>query len=59
MMNKLSLVILALVTAPCEQTATEIVQQERIEVTVSGSGELESQSTAMIAAPSVAQMWEY
>jgi HlyD family secretion protein len=58
-MNKLSLVILALISAACEQTATEIVQQERIELSVSASGELESQSTAIIAPPSVARMWEY
>ena len=58
-MNKFALASLLLLLQACEQVAVETVQQERIEVIVSASGELESQQTAMIAPPSIARMWQY
>jgi HlyD family secretion protein len=58
-MNKFALVSLLLLLQACEQVAVETVQEERIEVIVSASGELESQQTAMIAPPSVSRMWQY
>jgi len=58
-MNKFALASLLLLLQACEQVAVETVKQERIEVIVSASGELESQQTAMIAPPSIARMWQY
>ena len=58
-MNKFALASLLLLLQACAQVAVETVQQERIEVIVSASGELESQQTAMIAPPSIARMWQY
>lgn len=58
-MNKFALASLLLLLQACDQVAVETVQQERIEVIVSASGELESQQTAMIAPPSIARMWQY
>jgi HlyD family secretion protein len=58
-MNKLALASLLMLLQSCEQVAIERVQQERIEVIVSASGELESQETAMVAPPSISRMWQY
>lgn len=58
-MNKHIAVFLLFLLQACEQVATEKVAQERIEVIVSASGELESQQTAMIAPPSISRMWQY
>jgi len=58
-MNKFALASLLLLLQACEQVAVEIVKEERIEVIVSASGELESQQTAMIAPPSISRMWQY
>ncbi len=58
-MNNFALASLLLLLQACDQVAVETVQEERIEVIVSASGELESQQTAMIAPPSIARMWQY
>ncbi len=58
-MNKFVIASLLLLLQACEQTNIDTVQQERIEVIVSASGELESQQTAMIAPPSISRMWQY
>jgi len=58
-MNKLLIASLLCCLQACDKAQVETVQQERIEVIVSASGELESQQTAMIAPPSIARMWQY
>jgi HlyD family secretion protein len=51
--------LLLLLLQSCGPSAIDVVQQERIEVVVSASGELESQQTAMIAPPPISSMWQY
>ena len=58
-MNRLLIATLLCCLQACDQGQVETVQQERIEVIVSASGELESQQTAMIAPPSISRMWQY
>jgi HlyD family secretion protein len=58
-MNKVLTVCLLVLLQACQPTPTEIVQQEKVEVSVSASGELESKKTAVIAPPSVTRMWQY
>jgi len=58
-MNKYLFVVSAFLLAACEPVSTEKVKQERVEVTVSASGELESKNTAMVAPPPVSRMWQY
>jgi HlyD family secretion protein len=55
----LLLLLLLLLLQSCGPSAIDVVQQERIEVVVSASGELESQQTAMIAPPPISSMWQY
>jgi len=58
-MNKMFLVVFLFVLLGCEQVVNESVKEEKIEVIVSASGELESKHTAIIAPPSVSRMWQY
>jgi len=58
-MNKIFLVVFLFVLLGCEQVVNESVKEEKIEVIVSASGELESKHTAIIAPPSVSRMWQY
>lgn len=58
-MKYIFLLLSAFIAMGCEQAPTAIVQQERVEVIVSASGELESKTIAMIAPPSVSRMWQY
>ncbi len=58
-MNKIVIASLFLCLAACGHDKVETVKQERIDVIVSASGELESQQTAMVAPPSVSRMWQY
>jgi len=43
----------------CEQVANQVVKEEKVEVIVFASGELESKQTAIIAPPSISRMWQY
>jgi len=58
-MKKVLLLLSVLIGQGCEQPPTATVKKERVEVIVSASGELESKTIAMIAPPSVSQMWQY
>ncbi|MFT5757339.1 MAG: HlyD family secretion protein [Alteromonadaceae bacterium] len=58
-MNKLSIISTLLLLQACEYAPTERVQQQRIEVIVSASGELESKKAVTISPPSISRMWQY
>lgn len=58
-MTKYFVLIVYILLLGCEKANTEIVQLESVDIVVYASGELESKTTAMIAPPSVSQMWQY
>lgn len=58
-MNKTIAIILLVFLSACENTPTESVKLEKVQLVVTASGELESKQTAMIAPPSVSRMWQY
>ncbi|TPH15617.1 HlyD family secretion protein [Litorilituus lipolyticus] len=58
-MNKLTIVLVALVLQACQTEPLDVGAKENSEVVVTASGELESEKTAMIAPPSISRMWQY
>ncbi len=58
-MNKYFAIILLFLLSACENSPTETVKVEKIQLVVTASGELESKQTAMIAPPSISRMWQY
>jgi HlyD family secretion protein len=57
--NKYFAIILLFLLSACENSPTETVKVEKIQLVVTASGELESKQTAMIAPPSISRMWQY
>lgn len=59
MIKKILLAVIILTNQACQPASTEIVQQGRIDITVSASGELESSTTTLISPPAVANIWNH
>ncbi|WP_170940459.1 HlyD family efflux transporter periplasmic adaptor subunit [Pseudoalteromonas sp. NBT06-2] len=58
-MNRFLILSILFLLLGCEQVANEAVKEEKVEVIVYASGELESKQTAIIAPPSISRMWQY
>lgn len=58
-MTKYFPLLVCILLQACEKVHTETVKLESVDIVVYASGELESKTTAMIAPPSVSQMWQY
>ena len=58
-MSRMCLLFTLFLLFGCEQVANQVVKEEKVEVIVFASGELESKKTAIIAPPSISRMWQY
>lgn len=58
-MNRFLILSILFLLLGCEKVANQAVKEEKVEVIVYASGELESKQTAIIAPPSISRMWQY
>jgi len=57
--NKYFAIVLMVSLSACENSPSESVKLEEVQLVVTASGELESKEVATIAPPSVSRMWQY